>query len=1470
MDQEDGGMEFAPAQVIIASSRTPLHCHRLPAMASTGQPPDEQENKSVYYSTADTAKVTINSIDADNGNNQSTHVKEESVHAKLIKKRTLLLNKLNAIENSKYFARRYAPLPQIRPKSHWDHVLDEVQWLALDFRQELRYKHAYCQAVAGACVEYKQAKEYRRSILQNDCALTAARSTAKAFSSHLQQVANECHNGAVVINSIVDVDADAAASSISAAIEKILSLPSTAVPTPAVIPTPTPTHGSYSRHKHASLSSLLLPHQQAVVTQFAQLSAAGFGTMAFGKAFTGKTVTVLHHSLSWIPKVSRSRANSSAMDVDGQPSILESKHFLVVFAAQKALPKWLSAVKQHYQDECCVLLWAEGRDLAAEATFDQSKKLLVLVCLEHIELFSRTVRNNHSVQAHFKGWIVDVRATITLSEPGTKGLVQVEIMEKTRCKEHLISLANHFSSLKCPRLLVSDASLLALDRIAVLSVLIPGTTYEAIMAKLHENLQETQINLSKALVNLSIHVAMPSESVALANAQIREEIVSVDLTAVQQMKYDEISSALVKSSYYDGSDIDQLARITALLKMVCFHEGFASMKRIAHLKPSQENYPMPRAFWSYKPSYSMKAESKDKQIKSGVCFYSGKLVNFINKSSTKAYEEDLAAGSSKLELLRSLLMQRFNGLRVVVTASTWAELVVIHRYLCSLDISHMFPHLQLGKQKQKSGLAEDQLMENLMWLEEEKNVQMFNNDTVLSNILLATNQVFKSPCSSPWLADAVIVLGHDFEQVPDFRSCFRLRLLRAGPSGDPVTIVKVCAKKTLEEVVLRQKTTLYRLRGSRLSDLHFNIRDPCYYDTSTSLANFFFLKKAPSARSLVDEESSVASNMTAYIERVSTPASLGGSCQDLDGEEPRRGGGKGTIVTGPQGKTTFIKQSDVSSTSSTASTVWVANKPPMLQINSIEEVPAAKLPTPDNAGDADWASSYSKAFKAAVAELSLCSDGCEVNKVKISSSDQDSVRQTVANAMLTCMHKVLWSVSNDQSVRRMACWAIIWKLAAIKVDAKPCPLTCIERMRLRVAGFGLLPSEERLNRLLCIEQCPGAVDRANAEEEVPAVAATVHTLSSAPVVSGMPAVVILQPIPVRPPTVLPAPAPAAAPVESVAAESTAAVPAPVVSDSIAKEPNPCTPPMTPVDAPRALSPLKKEPHRLIHPSGRLDLSAYIRAPKEVPVTSSSVITVPSYGTVTSQLFCPSPNRAAVFQVFRDTLTEMHRMGVRMDPYMHVNPLQVATRYDIVSYPPSSSQLIRDDTVCIKYISKPPAGATKAAPKRKAKADEVTSPDKDDEDDAKRSRHDDHAHPAHGSEGMPMHGMQAVSMVRAYSEGGPTHLSIMPPVPYAMQQDSAWAPSPGMAMTSSGPAPLRILIPEGGQSMGMGMHQQQAMHAQSMMPSAQPGLLLSNGHGHSGMPASNLGGVYANTVNNMQHARTGIYYGMLPHPLLDWG
>uniref|UniRef100_A0A3Q2NNU0 E1A binding protein p400 n=1 Tax=Fundulus heteroclitus TaxID=8078 RepID=A0A3Q2NNU0_FUNHE len=84
-----------------------------------------------------------------------------------------------------------------RPKSHWDYLLEEMQWMAADFAQERRWKEAAAKKLVRTCARYHQEQrkseersQKQREIHLRQIASTIAREVEFFWSNIEQEVAN--------------------------------------------------------------------------------------------------------------------------------------------------------------------------------------------------------------------------------------------------------------------------------------------------------------------------------------------------------------------------------------------------------------------------------------------------------------------------------------------------------------------------------------------------------------------------------------------------------------------------------------------------------------------------------------------------------------------------------------------------------------------------------------------------------------------------------------------------------------------------------------------------------------------------------------------------------------------------------------------------------------------------------------------------------------------------------------------------------------------------------------------------------------------------------------------------------------------------------------------------------------------------------------------------------------------------------
>lgn len=185
-------------------------------------------------------------------------------------------------------------------------------------------------------------------------------------------------------------------------------------------------------------------------------------------------------------------------------------------------------------------------------------------------------------------------------------------------------------------------------------------------------------------------------------------------------------------------------------------------------------------------------------------------------------------GSCKLQVLRSVI-SRFSGLRTVIVVSTTDEQLTVHNFLNRVGYEHTCAGIVSSRDNSNYNESGNfSSMQTVSWLSAQSAVHKFNRTALNASspaLMIVNKEVFLQPGLLPWKADVVIILSDDWISPTDIKNCFRLRLASDGPSGDPVTVVRVVAKGTLEEVATR--------RGGLLNLQHISLIDifPTYAHT---------------------------------------------------------------------------------------------------------------------------------------------------------------------------------------------------------------------------------------------------------------------------------------------------------------------------------------------------------------------------------------------------------------------------------------------------------------------------------------------------------------------------------------------------------------------------------------------------------------------------------------------------------------
>lgn len=316
----------------------------------------------------ETKRERESSIDADGRPDKGE--KEESVTA-LLKRRDPIAARLEEIENSKYLGRKCppAPLPALAPvlpplpvvegkvvvlqpnvvwggtsvpqqdrrrKTHWDYLLEEVQWMAVDFRQELRWKLAASKSIAQACVTPSSSCAPRAMYgsTKNPANTQHAKSVANLLSRHVTERWAACErvlaDQQVASNAVVEESVERTIGYGDVSSTSLFDLGKV---TERILQAPVLMNadngeenkgaaaaggeGKTDKHKGARQSKSpskvtaappveadfpynLQQHQTAALQKIAGLHKSGLGAILGGRSFVGKTVAVCSLLRKWL------------------------------------------------------------------------------------------------------------------------------------------------------------------------------------------------------------------------------------------------------------------------------------------------------------------------------------------------------------------------------------------------------------------------------------------------------------------------------------------------------------------------------------------------------------------------------------------------------------------------------------------------------------------------------------------------------------------------------------------------------------------------------------------------------------------------------------------------------------------------------------------------------------------------------------------------------------------------------------------------------------------------------------------------------------------------------------------------------------------------------------------------------------------------------------------------------------------
>ena len=108
------------------------------------------------------------------------------------------------------------------------------------------------------------------------------------------------------------------------------------------------------------------------------------------------------------------------------------------------------------------------------------------------------------------------------------------------------------------------------------------------------------------------------------------------------------------------------------------------------------------------------------------------------------------------------------------------------------------------------------------WLASQGVIDVFNGlPDGSDSVIIVPSDIFRSPGGLiPRNADVIIVLSEDWTcDLINIANCYKLRMMKGSHTGNPVTVLRLAGKGTIEEAVLRMGGGISALQGLKISDI---------------------------------------------------------------------------------------------------------------------------------------------------------------------------------------------------------------------------------------------------------------------------------------------------------------------------------------------------------------------------------------------------------------------------------------------------------------------------------------------------------------------------------------------------------------------------------------------------------------------------------------------------------------------------
>ena len=291
-------------------------------------------------------------------------MREESIQYQ-VKRRAIFNTKLNILQNKNVQDTIGTPNLMNRLKSHWDYVLDEAQWMAIDYRQERRWKLKEMSNIAAQCsheITFRDEKK-AKSLSSNaqliedkqkriDRASLVSSVVDNHWKSYLKDLNNEYvpqnilnnhgHRVDEETNDQYDNKMETDFQSVDAwnkTVDMAITTAKTVLKEPS-------SSSSKKKDDYDGLTNDFFVEQKTLFEKIISLNEKNIGAIVYGPSYHGKTFVMTTVVKYWLKLASQLEMRAA----DG------CNHAVLIMCSQASIHKWQHQLQRCAQDYK-ILVW---------------------------------------------------------------------------------------------------------------------------------------------------------------------------------------------------------------------------------------------------------------------------------------------------------------------------------------------------------------------------------------------------------------------------------------------------------------------------------------------------------------------------------------------------------------------------------------------------------------------------------------------------------------------------------------------------------------------------------------------------------------------------------------------------------------------------------------------------------------------------------------------------------------------------------------------------------------------------------------------------------------------------------------------------------------------------------------------------------------------------------------------------------